>query len=878
MSDFQTFDNWCRVKVGGGIISHYLADPESGNPIPGTSGGTFSTAEIWKAAGDGAKAIHIKVNGNYVKAHAPRPKAATDSPLDKLIAVTAFADYAAADKAERRVSLRAMVPLIKSTTAGAKEQLPWLKLGRFGDQSSDKNSLRHDGNVLAIGGTEADYDGGVMGIDEADTRLSDAGIAAVVYTSPSHAPEKPRWRVLCPLSKEITGTPQELHDLRAEFVGRVNGALGGVLTAESFALSQSFYFGSVNSNPAHQVRLVEGQFIDLRVDLESVGAPAASPPRPAEAFDWDQRAGTKQEMAEADIVGALSREGDRSARAATAILSLRHAGYTPNETVEALLDHAECPVMGHYGDDPDEDRVRADVQRLWEKGAAKDQKRFAELEGAAQRHAEAEGDAVEGDAAEGDAGSAEPETGSTKDKRVAIEGSIFDMAERFIRADGPEFRYVKVEKQWFHFDGAHWRRDDRNRVRERIKECLGKLSLCARGSDAYIRAIASTNTLRQIEEACQADRRITVLPDIFDTDPYMLCTPGGMVDLRTGTVRPARPDDYCRSITAVAPADPGTPHPLWDKLLDHFTQGDAELRGYLQRLTGLCVTGDNPEQVLAVIEGSTNGGKSTIFEALRNIAGDYARVAMAKTFLLDPHGRIDMNDIAEIAHARMVMTSEPDATQRWSASIIKQVCSGETIKERAVYRSGVEFRPGFTVILTCNKVPHLTEPDPAIERRLHVFPAGPTVPEAERDDKLPAKLQAEYPAILRWVIDGAVAWHKDGLKAPEAVRHNGRRYFESEDPLAEWLKERTERVPDAFTAIADLYHDYETFSRGAGYMTKALFSERLQRLQWEAPGKDGRTIVQSLTYHKRDGVRGYLGIRLLPKTEDQSRSVVIPYD
>lgn len=120
-----------------------------------------------------------------------------------------------------------------------KESLPLIKLGVFGDVRTDKGSLRHDANLLAISGVEGDYDGEVLSIDEAAKLLSTAGVKALLYTSPSNRPEAPRWRVLCPLSREHPP------GMRRAFLERVNGVLGGVLTAESFTTSQAFYVGRV---------------------------------------------------------------------------------------------------------------------------------------------------------------------------------------------------------------------------------------------------------------------------------------------------------------------------------------------------------------------------------------------------------------------------------------------------------------------------------------------------------------------------------------------------------------------------------------------------------------------------------------------------------
>lgn len=120
-----------------------------------------------------------------------------------------------------------------------KESCPWIKLATFGDKRTAKGALRHDANVLAITGVEGDYDGGVIQPQQAVEMLERHNIRAIVYTSPSHRPHAPRWRVLAPLSGPMTP------DVRNLLLARVNGALGGILAHESFTLSQSYFYGEV---------------------------------------------------------------------------------------------------------------------------------------------------------------------------------------------------------------------------------------------------------------------------------------------------------------------------------------------------------------------------------------------------------------------------------------------------------------------------------------------------------------------------------------------------------------------------------------------------------------------------------------------------------
>jgi hypothetical protein len=210
---------------------------------------------------------------NFAKAGSDAVTAVASSALNRPIRFTLFFSQYADSKREEVATPAEIAERVRTTTAREKQQLPWLKLATFGDAKSDKGSFRHDANMLVITGVEADYDGEIMSFDAALARLEQQGVAAVLYTSPSHTEAKPRWRVLCPLSEEMPSKR------RSHLLGRVNGLLGGIFSAESWALSQSYYFGRVRQNPAHRVALLDGQPIDQHDDLDEIwiGKPGIMP-------------------------------------------------------------------------------------------------------------------------------------------------------------------------------------------------------------------------------------------------------------------------------------------------------------------------------------------------------------------------------------------------------------------------------------------------------------------------------------------------------------------------------------------------------------------------------------------------------------------------
>lgn len=189
---------------------------------------------------------------------------------DTKIVWTRFTSASATSKKELQHAWRELGEHIRNSGPyPAKSLCPWIKLATFGEARTNKASLRSNDNVLQLSGVEGDYDDEQIQPEEAIKRLERAGIRAMVYTSPSHTPEKPRWRVLAPLSS------QHPKHTRSSLLARINGALGGILTSESFTLSQSYYYGRVQGQTEYLVLYTfddpeDGECVDLLDELDQI--------------------------------------------------------------------------------------------------------------------------------------------------------------------------------------------------------------------------------------------------------------------------------------------------------------------------------------------------------------------------------------------------------------------------------------------------------------------------------------------------------------------------------------------------------------------------------------------------------------------------------
>lgn len=137
------------------------------------------------------------------------------------------------------------------------------------------------------------------------------------------------------------------------------------------------------------------------------------------------------------------------------------------------------------------------------------------------------------------------------------------LALGFTELHKDRLRYVASWGRWLIWDGKVWLFDDTLQAFDLSRAVCRKASgEC--NEERVADAIASAKTVAAVERLAKADRHHAAVVDQWDADPWLLNTPGGVVNLRTGEMRDHRLDDYMTKITAVAP---GGDCPLWRSFL-----------------------------------------------------------------------------------------------------------------------------------------------------------------------------------------------------------------------------------------------------------------------------------------------------------------------
>jgi phage/plasmid-associated DNA primase len=136
----------------------------------------------------------------------------------------------------------------------------------------------------------------------------------------------------------------------------------------------------------------------------------------------------------------------------------------------------------------------------------------------------------------------------------------------FSERHADDLRYCDVFGRWFEWDGGRWREDITRRVFTHAREFCREQSAKARDTikDPKVavgiaRSVASARTVAVVVNLARADLRHGTKPDDWDADPWALNTPDGIVDLRTGQMRPHDRAALCSKMTTVAPAEAHCP-------------------------------------------------------------------------------------------------------------------------------------------------------------------------------------------------------------------------------------------------------------------------------------------------------------------------------
>ena len=388
-------------------------------------------------------------------------------------------------------------------------------------------------------------------------------------------------------------------------------------------------------------------------------------------------------------------------------------------------------------------------------------------------------------------------------------------AKRMIASFGIDIRYCASHDAWYVFDGARWKLDSDGAIHRYAKLTSG-LIFSEAGAEAdrqRRRAIErwalrseSSRAINAMVSVASTETEVCLTADMLDRGPWLFNIANGTLDLRTGKL-----SDHDRTdlITKVSPVtyDPEAKCPLWDDFIMYAMEEDKEVVEFLHRFFGYCLTGLVTEQVLLFMEGTGGNGKTTALLVLMHILGEYA-IQGAPGMLMAKFNESHPTEVADLEGARFVANAEVEKGKPFAEVLIKQLTGSDPIRARRMRQDFYQFMPTHKLCIAANHRPIIKGNDEGIWRRVLRIPWHRKVSAEKKDPFLIEKLKKEAPGILNKLIEGCLAWQKDGLTPPAKVRLATNAYREEMDVLSEYMEDRC--IVDTTKSVAkkQLYLDY----------------------------------------------------------------------
>jgi P4 family phage/plasmid primase-like protien len=416
-----------------------------------------------------------------------------------------------------------------------------------------------------------------------------------------------------------------------------------------------------------------------------------------------------------------------------------------------------------------------------------------------------------------------------------------------------DWRWCAPLKTWYCWQGTHWSVDEACGVTRLGKEtALGIIDEARDTEDEDRRAkllsfagrMQKRDRITAMIELAKPD--LAVSPGDLDQDDWVLATRSGEIDLRTGELHPSRRSSLCTRVSPVE-YDPRAKAPRWEQFLAEITAGDVEFMEFLERLFGMCLTGDVSDQVFPILKGTGRNGKSVLLDTVSWILGDFA-IEAPPDLVVRRSQREHPAEIAAMRGRRLVVVSETEAEESIRVALIKRLTGNERLSGRGMHENWSNFRRTAKVVLVTNNTPRVDENTEAIRRRLLVVPFPVVIPEAKQDPGLLAALRDEAPGVLARLVRGCVEWQKSGLGRPTVVAEATSEMVGSLDPFSRWVDEACSLGPDAWTSSEAI----------ATSITRWAAQRQLVVPQGKALAE--RLVTLGCARMKRCGVRGWLGI------------------
>lgn len=249
---------------------------------------------------------------------------------------------------------------------------------------------------------------------------------------------------------------------------------------------------------------------------------------------------------------------------------------------------------------------------------------------------------------------------------------------------------------------------------------IGMFGQPASMSQTYMEYAVMRRSSAKIAAALrEAKPKLSIRAAMLDGDPLILNTPDGEIHLDTGEMSPHEPEHFITHMTSCAPSDDGAV--IWDTFLHQIACNDETLVAFLKQIAGMAAIGKVYEERLVIALGSGGNGKSTFFNAIQDVMGDYA-CTIRSELLVASNDSGKKFELARLRGKRLAIAEELEEGRQLDTAEVKHLCSTGDINAQFKGKDVFTFKPSHSIVLCTNHMPSVKVMDSGTWDRLIVVP------------------------------------------------------------------------------------------------------------------------------------------------------------
>ena len=388
-----------------------------------------------------------------------------------------------------------------------------------------------------------------------------------------------------------------------------------------------------------------------------------------------------------------------------------------------------------------------------------------------------------------------------------------------------------TSNRWLKYKNGKWQSDETCEVKNSISPML--VEQYAPYDDKGKRSLELKKVSKINNVSTSASWKMGTVTTEFDKDIYLFNVKNGTWDFKSWEFREHKASDMLMCQGNVDYVEDAT-CPEFIRFINIIFKGDANLIRFVQQFLGYSLTGSTSATIMLFCYGDGSTGKSTLFDIVKMVLGDYATMIKTELLLGKQRQSSDEYHLADLKGARFVFGDEIESGARLNEKMIKSIVGSDTIRASKKYQNPFEFVPTHKFAMFGNHKPTIRDTDFGIRRRLKLIPFEVSLDKLPEEDKMDKEVfldiirNVELSGVLNWLLEGLRDYKENGFVEPDAVSKATAEYFDEEDVFKNFLVQRTKLDVITNIKLSAVRTAYNAFAEENGYYpmsSKALAKE-----------------------------------------------------